>query len=289
MHGMRRLRLQAGYTIVEVMFFLIISAGLFGAAVVGISNQNQRTLFTNEVDRLQNRLQDALNDVSTGYYPSNLRLACEATDSGPVFPANASIIEQGTNQDCIFVGKAIQFRTQGGQTNYISYTLVGNRLVRGLDNDKQVSSIAEAMPKALGVFGRGGVLEDERLNAGLVINRVIAIKDPSAQISGIAVISDFGKTASLGKTVTGTASRVSFGVVKETTMTMGNDAFVTKLEEPDMIDLFSTDPDSLASEGLILCLEEAGGGRRASITIGGNNQQLSLERTIDTWPTECEP
>lgn len=283
---MRRFRHEAGYTIVEVMFFLIISVGLFGTAVVSISNQNQRTLFTNEVDRLQNRLQDAFNDVSTGYYPSNLQISCSggASPAGPVITNPPSgTLEQGKSVGCIFVGKAFQFNTQNNLTNYSMYTIVGNRQLENNVNGRGVASISEAIPRLAGVLGRPGIVEQERLNAGLVVVRVFAHANPAVETSGFVILSDFGKTASIGGAVSGTASRVSLGMVRDTPLDMNRDSFVARTEEM----AGSNIDTALANGGVVLCLQEAGGGRQASITIGGNNQHLNMERTIDEWPVRC--
>jgi hypothetical protein len=274
---MKQIQLHAGYTIVEVMIFLVISVGLFGTAVLNINTQNNRTQFNQTIDTLQLRFQDSLNDVSTGYYPSNSNFSCVSSPAGPNL-TTAAPKEQGKNTGCIFVGKTIQFAPDSNGARYDIYTMVGNRLDA---SGKEVSNKDDAKPRLLAALGRPGIVDQPSLTSGVVITRVLKLGDLQP-IGGVALISDFGQTSSIGNTVSGNASRVTLAAVNTTTLNMPSSSFAGAIETSANIDFAG------AANGILVCLREQGGTRTASITIGSRDgQQLSLTKTIDPWLTEC--
>jgi hypothetical protein len=269
----------AGYTIVETMIFLAISVAFFGSVVSTMSRQTTRTRFTESVETFEARLQDVLNDVSTGFYPSNSDFRCIASINGPTFSNGAN--QQGTNTGCVFVGKAIQFAPNTGAGNYNIFTMVGNRLGTDASNtNEEVTSIAETKPRLLGVraqTGRG-VVDGGAFSSGVVVSKVVSLGD-GLPISGLAIVSDFTKKVPINNSITGNSSRVQLAAVKNTNLGMTADGFASRVEHPSTVNLdFAS-----AQAGILICLREGSNGRKASITIGKNNQQLSLERTIDSW------
>jgi len=273
---------MSGYTIVETMIFLVISAGLFGTVMSAMSQQNQRNQFTQTVDSLQVRLQDTLNDVSTGYYPSAEDFNCTPTATGPSVLSGAAP-EQGANLDCIFIGKALQFGTDVDNLAYNIYTIVGNRLVidaASPNRGEDVRSITEAKPNLLGVNGDAGVVDRRLLEADVRITKIV-MKDDGSNVGGIAILSDFSKKSSIDNAVSGNAARVNLAGIRTTNLTTSEAGFASAI--------YLDTNYFVTSKGVIICLQEsgAGDGRKASITIGSEGQQLSLDREIDPQTGEC--
>lgn len=284
---MRRLS-RDGYTIIEVMIVLVVSVALFGTVITAMSAQANRTRFTQEVETFEQRLQDILNDVSTGYYPAKGvgEFSCSANyTTGPNI-VSASPQEQGTNLECIFIAKVLHFAPNGNDLAYNIYTMVGNRLASA--NGKEIANIAEARPKVLGV-GLPGTIDTGTLGAEVRITKVVVLKTGTS-IGGFGIISDFGKTNVVNNSVSGNASRVHLAAIGSTNLTMNPAIFKAAAENPAAnIDYPNYSNEDL---GIVICLREGGtaatNGRRASITIGGDGQQLSLVKTIDSWPEpEC--
>jgi hypothetical protein len=270
-----------GYTIIETMIFLIVSSAFVGTIVTALTQQNKRQQFVQAVDKMQVNLQDTLNDVSTGYYPFGNTLQCTASATGPSVSNGSN--EQGTNSQCIFIGKAIQFAPNSdGIDSYSSYTMVGNRIEQ-VAGGEEVTSLTQAKPKFLGIGGQAGVYDTFQLESGVEIQKVVSQNPDNtfSTIGGIEVISDFSKRES--NVVSGNASRSSLARVGTSDLLMTRDNFATLALNPTYVESGVN-----VEKGIIICLREGNNGRKASITIGGSKQQMSLERTIDSWPGACD-
>lgn len=96
-----------GFTIVEVMIVLAVTGLMFLIAVNATQGLLAKNSFNSGVNDLASTIQNTIEQVSDGQY-SDVPIKCE---SGP--PVNASTLEgtnpQGTNQDCVFLGKLIHF------------------------------------------------------------------------------------------------------------------------------------------------------------------------------------
>jgi|GEM_PF-2430590 len=112
-----------GFTILETMIVMTVSATMLASAILLFSGQQRRTQFSQSLRDIESKIQDVLNDVATGYFPNAGNISCSA--SGANEPAiNASgTSEQGANFECVFMGKALLFRPDG----FVIYPIVGSR------------------------------------------------------------------------------------------------------------------------------------------------------------------
>jgi type II secretory pathway pseudopilin PulG len=276
---------QAGYTIIEVMFFLVISAGLFGAAVVNFSIQNRRTQFTQTVHAFDLRVQDTINDIDTGFYGSNSDFGCTAPAGGGKPVLNGSHVQQGQNSDCTFIGKAMQFGPDGNKAKFNIYTIVGRRAIDDTGTERQVQSLEEASPAALD-GNPNGTVDFGTLDSGVEVTKVFYKigNNFTSQGGGFAIISGFGKR-NLAAGKTGLQSgilRISLASIDGSNFGQNNAAFSTNIEG---IKTANTQID-----GVLLCLQESGGGRYASVLVGGQNQKTATTVAIDdNVQAECRP
>lgn len=90
-----------GYTIIETLIFLAISSLLFLSAVSTIGGRQASVQFTQATRDAQSKIQELINQVSTGYYPS-AGYTCTASVAGLSFTNISSV--QGTSKDCVFLG-----------------------------------------------------------------------------------------------------------------------------------------------------------------------------------------
>jgi type II secretory pathway pseudopilin PulG len=257
-----------GYTIVEVIIVLTVSALLFAASVAGYNMQNQRTAFTDSVNNLAQDIQDVLNDVDNGFYPSDSSFTCTAPANGnPVIdPTTPS--QQGTNTGCIFVGKAIQFAPAGTNSAALDvYTVVGRRIKDGTANDP-VSVITDAR-----TVGSNILVNRKTLSAAV---RVVSVRrhDNSNLLSGIAVL-----TNSLGSSLdTGLNARSNLAVVPNgggpNGLNINRPQFMAQL-----VDMTTVDIDD-ATHGIDICLRE-NGGRFAVISLEGGQSENIVNTHID--------
>lgn len=166
-----------GYTIVETLIFLAVSAALFVAAMFLIGGQQNKAQFVNVVRDFETRLTDIANDVSTGYYETVPGMKCEFGPQGPTFLATGG--DLGTNKGCIFVGKVVKFGSiypTVESSKYTVLTMAGNRTTT-LNGPTAVSSIGESLPKVIALplpditfetvnFGYGATIERVTYNNG---------------------------------------------------------------------------------------------------------------------------
>lgn len=263
-------RPQSGYTIIEVMIFLLVSAALLGSVIAMISGRSERVRFTQSVENVERRLQDILNDVSTGYYPTAGGFSCGRGGTGIEFRTNTSV-EQGANKDCVFLGKAIWFGS-AGTTSYGAYTMVGLRDIATANGPRDVTNLGEAGVRLLGAGGNPGIVDNYSILADTEIKKIVSLSDHSRPLTGVALVSEFSQTSALTNEVSGNAARVSLYEVEG--------SFPTNAGNPGM---------KLADKGVMLCLQQGGMfGRQAAIKIGADGgRQLGTEVLIDQWPKGC--
>lgn len=133
-----------GYTIVESLIFLAVSAVIFFSAMLAVSGRQNREFFTNAVRDFETRLLDIANNVSTGYYQNGNPLRCEPSSGGPIFPSGTN--DLGTNKGCIFTGTVVKFGDGSNNENMIEFTMAGlKEAATGVNS----TNLAEAKPKVI--------------------------------------------------------------------------------------------------------------------------------------------
>ncbi|MEK7626473.1 MAG: hypothetical protein AAB423_03940 [Patescibacteria group bacterium] len=220
-----------GYTIIEVMIFLVVSAGLLIAVLGLISGQQQRTRFITGVNDFDSQIQDMINDVEVGYYPAE------------------TIESAGTNSGRIFLGKAIQFH-RNTATNEVSVyremTIEGDATIGTPPRD--VSSLSEANPRAL-----AGVESEHQLVNGVELTSIRY--GESGDIShGFAIVSGISSDGKKSSGSRGLLARIDINTEGSLPAVIGS--------------LGTGDPVGDASGGMIFCLREGGGGRVAAVALG---------------------
>ncbi|HEX5456624.1 MAG TPA: type II secretion system protein [Candidatus Saccharimonadales bacterium] len=262
-------RRTGGYTILEVVIVLTVSSILFAASVVGYVAQNRRTQFTESVNDFAQDIQDILNDVEVGFYPSNNSFSCTTDTSHaghPYSPGGAS--QQGTNTNCIFAGKAIQFapsRHNGTRSDIDIFTMVGRR--QKLGTDDPAVNIKDIRPALLDVLS-----ERKSLISGLEVSSVRT--GDGTSLAGIAMVSS---SSASGGVSTGLNNRASLAAIRG-----GPDETDTTFNNGVMSYFTVSDPIALAKNGVNICVKEGGtGGRKAVIQLAAGESQIIVNTYID--------
>lgn len=238
---------RGGYTIIELMIVVTVSTMIFAAAILTYTQQNTRTRFTESVNTFTQNLQDTLNDVDTGYYPTKNNFKCSANPSGgsPVIePPDASGgNQQGTNSGCIFLGKALALKPGANSNSYEIYTVVGRQLIAGTDNP--VSNLSEAEYTIV-----PNIFDVKYLSSGVVVKNV-----KSGGVNGniVGIVSSSGP---------GGVEKSGYNTRTELLLRQGGATV-----------------DS--SSGIDICLEESGGGRTAIVALAGNQSKIAVEIKMD--------
>ena len=106
---MRAQKTQSGYTIIETLIVLAVTAAMFVVTVILVSGQIARYQFRGGVLNSQQSVQSVLNDVQTGYF--NL------ADSTSAACNSGSNSEPG-DSDCVYIGKRIAISNSGALKAY---------------------------------------------------------------------------------------------------------------------------------------------------------------------------
>lgn len=268
-----------GYTIVEVMIFLAVSSGLLVAIMGTISGQQQRTQFITSTRDFENKLQDMVNDVQTGYYPNNGTTSCNVVGSVVSVPATAAL--QGTNKDCIYLGKAIRIVDPKGISDdpssyYSEVTITGRRQNSG----KDIKTISEAIPTA---FDKNNNGEQTSLTAGSIDLTSIKYFRDGAQINeskAIAILNTIGST----DPVKAAQGRPSIAFIADNSIKMDKTTFRSAISS--ISDTSITD----GGDGAVFCLREGNNGKVSAVTLGlrldgttvvSTGQQLQTQAYFD--------
>lgn len=273
---MKRQKALAGYTIIEVMLFLIISSALLTSAMAIISGQQQRTQFATGLREFESKLQDIINDVEVGFFPSGNDVVCSVpgmetnTDAAPVLSVATS--EQGTSQECMYMGKAIQFfkGAEGVTDSYRVITVAGKRLDFNNTSFKaeEPSSIEATAPRAFYVPDSFTGIEEGRTPYGLEVTKVryvtsfnpLSTDDSNEQLAVVPSIA-LRETNNTVSNVGG--GRVSLAVLNGDSNFSNNIAALT-----GSIPTLSDARVEQARLGGIICLRDGAGGRVAAVTLG---------------------
>lgn len=256
--GMMRVGSSRGFTMVETVIFLAVSSALFVSAMLLMSGQQAKTEFRQAIGEVQSRVDDVANDVSTGYYATNDDVTCRIDAGAPKVENGAA--EKGTNNDCIFLGRAVQFGTDTDNTVINIYNIVGRRL--DSVTQKPVTTLSEAVATLM-----GNQYDTSTMPSGLTVYNAFYKADPDAASIPIN-ISGFVFASSLASFNAATGSIAS-----------GNST-VDVIAIPGSIYTSPTGFGSAVNTGLqsnpSTVVKNPGGGVGVCLDSGGTDQHIIL-------------
>lgn len=278
----KKANLARGYTIIEVMIFLVVSSVLFTAALAAFNQQNRRTKFTDTVQQFDQSLRDILNDVETGYFTTGENFRCRLVGGVPDFqPPGVTPSQRGTNEECTFVGKAIQIApSERGVSSYAIYTMAGRRVTGSPGNERTVERISEASPRVVPATFGGVIFGD--LSSGIEFYRVLY--SGGTQTDGLAMINGFGRNT----TTSGASLKSGFNRVSLATIAPAGDSSFSHSTSNFTSRVASLNDTRISDsrDGITICIRESGGGRTAAVQLGGVSQQASTVVRFDNEALE---
>lgn len=279
------MKVSGGYTIIEVMVVIGISAVIFFSAMTAIGGRQQSVQFAQAVREFDAKIRDVINDVTTGYYPTNSTITCTISAGAPQITVDNDA-KLGTNNSCIFIGKAIQFLPDGEAERMDVYSLAGLRFE---DNDQTpTSTIAKAQPVPVARPGNAAnftdATESYNLLYGLRVKKVIRPLGTTPPTYGaVGIISNFG-TAGVSD-----AQSVQIGGI------IGSNTGANEASTIRILDALTDDPtrarndgyiEKNTTEGIVICLENDRG-KKASLTFGAKGT-AATKLDIDTYDRKCD-
>ena len=262
--------ISAGFTIVETLIVMAVTGVLFVSVFVTMSERQHKTEFIQATNDVQSSIQQVINEVSTGYYPSDNNFTCTKDPStGLTVISDASSAAQGTNNDCVFLGKAMQFGETGATAQqYNTFSIAGLR---------SGTTLSSTNPTVI----RNGTVDttiSKPLRYGLtVLSMSYNNGGGDVPIGAVAFISTLGSIDAAGNYASGNQS---FNLVPIT----GLPAFTVPAST--MANAIDTRLGMMSSvvnpiNGVKICFQ-GGANQTALVTIGSNGHDLLVKMEIKT-------
>lgn len=269
-----------GFTVVETMIVLAITGLLFASAVILINGRQRKTEFAVGVRQIQQSFQQIVNETESGYFPGNANFSCNINPSGGLSITTSGAREQGSNGDCIFVGKTIVVSGVHNDSLRV-YTMAGRRLVSGRD----VEQLHEAQPTVIATSTNNpaapNLINEIRLTNGLTFRgaRIGSTHIAADNVGGLTIASTL---ANFNKTDTGQSGTQNFVLYRAGDGTSWTKNANTQMEA-DAINSSNWAGARIGSAEL--CFESAGTNQSGLITIGGNAGGVGVALDIKTGKT----
>lgn len=266
--GQRR---QRGFTIVETMIVLAVTGLIFGTAVTMIMGKQKSAEFQQSIQDIQSQLRQIINEVGSGYYPHSANFVC--SQSGSMVLLGSGATGQGTNGDCIFLGKAVHFFDGTGGTDsstFSVYSMTGLRSGTDLASAKPLLIAPAVTPTYTAQNPNGiNVTEQKRLSYGLTLVAMYYDGVPGNQLGSVAFAQSFGGGAS------------NDGRVDTVAFTTGNSK--PGNADPAEVDALDKDLQSgsfLVNHDVEMCFASGTTNQSGLITIGNNGNGAAVSLAI---------
>lgn len=264
------------FTIVEVLIVLAVTGMLFVSAAILIAGRRQQTEFNQAIRQVQQQIQQVINDVATGYYPKTDNFVCTVNGTNPP-TISPGVSEQGTNSDCIFMGRTIQFQVAGTSPEQFKvYTIVGRRLSSTGSGDDSTSR-ATARPVAIAPSTANPGVPDNSETYQLLGGLTTVSMVWGASSSPIGSV---GFMQSLAPPTVGESASQTIRVIPVSNSTLGATSLLGVTQINDNFATSAYDPN-----GVRICFASGGTNQSGLITIGGAGRQLSVTLDIKSNKT----
>ncbi len=248
----------AAFTIVEVMIVLAVTGLLFASAAVLISGKENQAEFNQGVQQFQSQIEQIINDVATGYYPNLGNFSCTNTGGSLTITAGGSV--QGTNGDCLFLGKVLQFGSGVAGTTPEQFATFSVTGLRADASGNQLSTLSSTSPTVI-----PSSTTTTQLEGGLTTYDMWYNGNPANKIAAVAFVSTLGQASGSG-VLTGTQQ---VNVVPITGTALTQNTGIT----PATIHSVLSSPAAVTNpaNGVEICFASGGTNQSALITIGNNS------------------
>lgn len=273
-----------GFTIMETMIFLVVTAGLFASAMLLINGQEAKTEFYQAVRDVNTQILDVINDVATGYYNNPTGFTCIYGAAGPVATV-AAADTQGTNDQCIFIGRVISFGIHGDDTTFSIFNVIGNRQNGSAVDAPLVTDLAQARPTPLSRWSGGppgfpDTHHTSLLPGGLTVGSM-KYTDGGATFTPLGSVGIFSTFSTYTSGVLNSGSQTA-NLIPVLGSEWANQTNTQDIARNIYINAATSPKDP--SGGVEVCFNSGGTNQHATITIGG---QGKLTSTAQIWNGPC--
>ncbi len=261
-HDLRRH--TSGFTILETIIVLTVTIALLGSTLALFQQRVPRTQFIKAVNELNTQITDVASQVAAGNYPTSNNFSCDVDVNGvPVL--NPGTSEQGTNQNCIFVGQAIKF----GKASAVTCTNPGvecdDLKVFTIFGNRTGDDLVGAKPQISSVYAN----QSYKNGFGLSVTKIKPNNASADVYSGVAYTLSFGSGEVAGNRIGPSQVAINpiLGSVNDTEST-----FVSNFGPASL--------QTAPSQGILVCLKSGTTDQRAVIILGADGNPSSVEMVI---------
>ena len=299
---------NAGYTILETMIFLVVTAAMFVSMMAFISGRQNRTEFNSGIRDFESNVNDIANDVSNGYYanvtssanPSGQKISCVKSGTG-VMLSNTTSDEQGKNEGCIFIGKALQFNsTDEGTDKFVTVSLVGKQYKNNNAAYGDVTTYQESGVRAIAKESSGDLLTPDAYGSSLVgtgltvtcaVYATAAFSTPpaspcSSPVSGLVPTDTIAFMTTFNAASLDTSTRNNSAAVNLVVPTAMSQASPRSIKQAVYQINRYTDAVGVTNivinppGGVYICLQSGGTNQYALVSLGGQSNRFSTNTTV---------
>jgi prepilin-type N-terminal cleavage/methylation domain-containing protein len=279
-----------GFTIVEVMIVLGVSGVLFVAAAIMISGKQNQAAFNQAIQQMQSQMQQVINEVANGYFPSNANFQCTANAGGPVVLSSIGANAQGENAGCVFAGKVLQFKVAGtNPEQYNVFTLAG---AQKDSTGKEVTSLAASVPKVIAP-ATGSPAGFPDITTSTVLQNGLTVANTTSPVGGmwynngagdirigaVAFVPSFASYT--GTTINSTSQQVSIIAIPGTLTNTNAQTAATAINAGVIGGVVNP------SAGVSICFDSGGTNQSGLVTIGGGAHPLSVTLKVMQGTRTC--
>lgn len=277
-----------GYTIIEVMIFLAVSGFMFVIAATAISGKQSSAEFKQSLNDLNTQVQQVVNDVANGFYPSGGNFTCTVQPSGNprIVPGSAG---QGTNEGCVFLGKAMQFQVGGDNTAYDVYSLAGRQYDGTQSNQIPVEQFGDSQPVAIYDLRNNppqfDLTDKNTVQWGLQVTKVVDVSHPGTAVDAIGFFGSFGKYSGSGNLISG-SQNITVAVIPKNPSYNGSQS--PQYNEANYFQSLGSGWNNFVQNNpnVLICLSD-GGSRQGAVMVGGGNGQRITTTLLYSKPAQC--
>jgi prepilin-type N-terminal cleavage/methylation domain-containing protein len=311
---MNKVRQHGGFTLLESMIVMAVTGLLLFMAVTFVQGRFSSNAFQTSVREFDAKVQDVINDVTTGTLVDLLKgndpyKYCWAVRGSavqsPTFltvpaPTNAASLSARSDNNCTYIGNAIQVGTQSAScttaspkdcSNYTVYPLVGRRTTPASANlFVEVTSLDKAL--AVPLYTRPDYSELKSLGPSLTATKVVADTNNDnvwETYAALAFTTTFGRVPT--KTSDINAAQIA-NIIAIPGSQMGQTKTIAAMNIYNKLKTFGpNDPRISPSKGVTICLQGPGK-HNAQITVGDSARTVLTTTTIDvdfTRDPRCKP
>ena len=314
---------QTGFTVIESLIFVTIAGALLTSTVAILYNRQRTIEFNQSVRQFELEVNDLINDIATGNFPVVNGVACQQNiGTNELIFVEDTEATPGSNRDCIFMGKVIQFGLETNQPptpddSYGIHTLLGSSALQQ-GSYKGSPYIATLFNNALPPAPNFDTFESVTLGWSSAIADAYYIDDEDTPLNAsddtiyyvtgiVLAYAEFGEHFDSGGEFFGKfrsgSSRVSVFAIRsgdsvkyQPTPTVRSTT-LDRLDQAGFRDFITGDPDDVTYEApaqmvnpesdVVVCLINLISGRKAALEIGTEQGGLRARANFDIESTEC--